>query len=65
MTSLADHNRQQMKLHRLAPNPKLYISCDECGAELYNPKPNAALASYPPMIHVACTLCDFTGYAIA
>ena len=37
MNSLADHNRQQMELYRLAPSTKLNISCDECGGELCNP----------------------------
>ena len=65
MNSLADHNRQQMELYRLAPSTKLNISCDECGGELCNPRPDTYLTTSPPKIHVACTECDFTGYAIA
>ena len=65
MSSLTDHNRRQIELHCLAPDTKLNIYCDECGGELVNPSPNIVLASFPPKIHVACRLCDFTGYAIA
>ena len=65
MKSLTDHNERQMELHRQAPDPKLDISCDKCGGELYNPHPNTSLTVDPPMIHVACTRCDFTGYALA
>ena len=66
MTSLADHNRKQMELlFLLAASTKLNLSCDKCGCLLFNPKPDTVLATFPEQIHVACTECDFTGYAIA
>lgn len=64
LKTLEEHNLQIMK--KFDDKSKLLngIACPKCGKELYDVNPISILTSYPPKKNVACTSCDYVGYAL-
>ncbi len=62
---LADSRRKAREEQKRLGGIPLGIKCDECGAELVNPKPESMLPTYPPKIHATCPSCGWVGYVTA
>jgi DNA-directed RNA polymerase subunit RPC12/RpoP len=67
--TLEEYNAERWKAHEIQeelgkPHPN-NIKCPNCGAELWDSRPNLILTSYPPQKDVHCPVCGYKGYRLA
>lgn len=60
--NLKEYNKKEILHYDLSKNG---ITCPKCGEDLYDAATSAIPRSYPPLIEVACTVCEFKGIRIA
>ena len=61
LKSLKQHNEQALEAFAFGKKSNSGIACPICEEELFYPKPNVTLMSYPPQKSVECCKCHYKG----